>query len=103
MPDFCRDFVGLISAFQSLRTLAGLLNSFLPFAIAAMALPFGSKMVPIARDPLSFFTFVATWTNSSPLLTKIVAVPPTWVWTSSTSTNFIEGTIGVVWAWQASP
>src|ERR1700694_3926033 len=50
-----------------------------------MALPFGSRMVPIARDPSSFLRFVATRTNSSPLLTKIVAVPPASFWTSSTS------------------
>src|SRR6266849_5610264 len=54
-----------------------------------MALPFGSRMVPIARDPSSFLTFVATRTNSSPLLTKIVAVPPTSFCTSSTSTKLL--------------
>src|SRR5205814_2182958 len=54
-----------------------------------MALPFGSRMVPIAREPSSFLTFVATRTNSSPLLTKIVAVPPASFWTSSTSTKLL--------------
>src|ERR1700738_776909 len=54
-----------------------------------MALPFGSRMVPIARDPSSFLTFVATRTNSSPLLTKMVAVPPVSFWTSSTSTKVL--------------
>jgi hypothetical protein len=45
--------------------------------MATIALPAGSRMVPTAREPPSFFTLVATRTYSSPLLTKNVAVPPT--------------------------
>src|ERR1700722_8299108 len=41
------------------------------------------------RDPSSVLTFVATRTNSSPFLTKIVAVPPISFWTSSTSTTLL--------------
>jgi hypothetical protein len=44
------------------------------YLIIAIAGPLGSRMVPIAREPSSFFTFVVTRTYSSPALTNRVAV-----------------------------
>ncbi len=55
--------------------------------IIAIAGPVGSRIVPIAREPSSFFTFVATRTYSSPAFTKSVAVPPFSFETSSTTSK----------------
>src|SRR5260221_14772401 len=74
-----------------------------------MAFPLGSRTVPIARDPSSCLTFVATRTNSSPFFTKIVAVPPTYFWTSSTNTKLLfilvmpKYTMGTILPATASP
>src|SRR5438874_13142800 len=54
-----------------------------------MAGPFGSRIVPIAREPSAFFTLVATRTYSSPAFTKSVAVPPFSFTTSSTKSKLL--------------